>query len=87
MSLVVTFFFAGLLLAEPHKYKSDCVDGWSWIGDKGAYGDTRTFSVYSNPNACLLYIAVDDRADCYDVKRDNDGYYYILLRGEWTKMY
>ena len=87
MSLFAAVLLAGLLFAAPYKYKSDCVDGWSWIGDKGIEGYLGTYSVYSNPNACLLYLAVDEYANCYDVKRDSEGYYYMLYKGEWRKMY
>ena len=86
MSLFTAVLFSGAILAN---YTAECVEGWSWIGNKKAtYAQAGYyFSVYSNPNACLLYLAVGQDGNCYDVKRDSEGYYYVLLEGEWRKMY
>ena len=85
MSLFATVLFAGMVFAGP-SYTSDCVNGWNWIGDKlNDCINGNRYSVYSNPNACQLYMAVDCDGNCYTVKFESDGY-YVLYGGKWCKM-
>lgn len=85
MSVFAAVLFAVCVFAGP-RFTSECVEGWSWIGDKyNSCISALAYSVYSNPNACQMYMAVDSSGNCYTVKFESDGY-YVLYQGSWCKL-